>query len=54
MPGRAKIVSVISAPETSAPASSANTVSTGTAALGKAWRQTTARSGRPFMRAVRM
>ena len=53
MPGRANNVSVITAPETSAPASRPSKVSSGTAALGSACTQATRRGEAPRARALR-
>jgi hypothetical protein len=54
MPGRANMVSVISAPENRAPNDNASTVKVGASAPRSAWRRTTSRSDRPLARAVRI
>src|SRR5499427_199210 len=54
MPGHAKIDSVMTAPPRRAPICSPITVSTGMAALRRAWRKITLRSASPLARPVRM
>jgi len=53
IPGQAKIVSVMTAPPMRNPTRRPITVTTGIAAFFITWRQITARSARPLLRAVR-